>query len=149
MHRGHASRLCGGGGLGEKALDRVAPLALQVPRHAVVDARRREHAHLLDEAQLGGTRSQLGGRRSQLGGRRSQLGGRRSQLGGAQRGGRAHLHRRCLRRDLLDPLRRRNLRNLRAELRRDLQRNLRRELAQLLPAEEDRVRALVERLGVG
>ena len=142
MHRGHASRLCGGGGLGEKALDRVAPLALQVPRHAVVDARRREHAHLLDEAQLGGTRSQLGGRRS-------QLGGRRSQLGGAQRGGRAHLHRRCLRRDLLDPLRRRNLRNLRAELRRDLQRNLRRELAQLLPAEEDRVRALVERLGVG
>ena len=135
MHRGHASRLCGGGGLGEKALDRVAPLALQVPRHAVVDARRREHAHLLDEAQLGGTRSQLGGRRS--------------QLGGAQRGGRAHLHRRCLRRDLLDPLRRRNLRNLRAELRRDLQRNLRRELAQLLPAEEDRVRALVERLGVG
>ena len=142
MHRGHASRLCGGGGLGEKALDRVAPLALQVPRHAVVDARRREHAHLLDEAQLGGTRSQLGGRRS-------QLGGRRSQLGGAQRGGRAHLHRRCLRRDLLDPLRRRNLRNLRAELRRDLRRNLRRELAQLLPAEEDRVRALVERLGVG
>ena len=138
MPRGRASRLCGGGGLGEKALDRVAPLALQVPGHAVVHVRRGEHAHLLDEAQLGGARSQLRGRRW-------QLGGRRSQLRGGRRGGPAHLHRRCLRRDLLDPLRRRNLRNLRRNLRRDL----RRELAQLLPAEEDRVRALVERLGVG